>query len=183
MANDWGKHNETFKPVSKSQYASKWYPIVRVGPRSTSRLCLASILCRFLYKSIRALTRNQLLSLGTEVHILGIYPGLPLPAFRQPMVLISTPPLPPHAVDIPGQLMVDFEGNNTSFEGWPDSVRERLWFSHLLESRSLSAPEDKLLLPINDQVKQRIHGESMLPALDPLFSVASKSEAISSRTR
>ncbi|KIL61601.1 hypothetical protein M378DRAFT_850956 [Amanita muscaria Koide BX008] len=97
------------------------------------------------------------------------------------MVLISTPPLPPHAVDIPGQMMEDFEGNNTSFEGglrWPDCVREWLWFSHLLESQSLSAPEDKL---INDQVKQRIHGGPM--SLDSLFSIASQSEAISSRTR
>ncbi|KIL59385.1 hypothetical protein M378DRAFT_111106 [Amanita muscaria Koide BX008] len=82
------------------------------------------------------------------------------------------------------------------------SKTERLWFSHLLESQSLPAPEDKPLIPINDQVKKRIHGllarsevldnflqakfpnlkrygleggESMLPALDSLFSVASQS--------
>jgi probable 2-oxoglutarate dehydrogenase E1 component DHKTD1 len=37
------------------------------------------------------------------------------------------------------------------------SKTERLWFSHLLESKSLPSPEDIPLLVINDQKKRRIH--------------------------
>ncbi|KAJ3513296.1 hypothetical protein NLJ89_g3024 [Agrocybe chaxingu] len=81
------------------------------------------------------------------------------------------------------------------------SKTERLWFSHLLESQSLPSPEDAPLLVIDEQKKRHIHellarsevfdnflqlkfpnlkryglegGESMLPALDSLFSAASQ---------
>lgn len=100
------------------------------------------------------------------------------------------------------------------------SKRERLWFSHLLESKSLPSPEGTHLLVIGQEKKRRIHellarsevfdnflqlkfpnlkrvntlllyppticidptkiqyglegGESMLPALDSLFSSASQ---------
>lgn len=81
------------------------------------------------------------------------------------------------------------------------SKTERLWFSHLLESKFLPSLEDIPLLVINDEKKRRIHellarsevldnflqlkfpnlkryglegGESMLPALDSLFSSASQ---------
>ncbi|CAA7261195.1 unnamed protein product [Cyclocybe aegerita] len=81
------------------------------------------------------------------------------------------------------------------------SKTERLWFSHLLESQSLPSPEDTPLVVIDEQKKRRIHellarsevfdnflqlkfpnlkryglegGESMLPALDSLFSAASQ---------
>ena len=100
------------------------------------------------------------------------------------------------------------------------SKTERLWFSHLLESKSLPSPEDTPLLVIGQEKKRRIHellarsevfdnflqlkfpnlkrvnifllrppticidltkiqyglegGESMLPALDSLFSSASQ---------
>ncbi|KAF8877232.1 dehydrogenase E1 and transketolase domain-containing protein 1 [Gymnopilus junonius] len=80
------------------------------------------------------------------------------------------------------------------------SKTERLWFSHLLESQSLPSPEDTPLLQVDEEKKRRIHellarsevfdnflqqkfpnlkryglegGESMLPALDSLFSAAS----------
>ncbi|PFH44882.1 hypothetical protein AMATHDRAFT_165196 [Amanita thiersii Skay4041] len=82
------------------------------------------------------------------------------------------------------------------------SKTERLWFSHLLESQHLPTPEDKPLLPVDAEMKRRIHthlaqsevfdnflqskfpnlkryglegGESMIPALDTLFSSASQS--------
>jgi len=81
------------------------------------------------------------------------------------------------------------------------SKTERLWFSHLLESESHSSPEPTILSDIEKEKKRRIHGlltrseifdnflqlkfpnlkryglegaESMLPALDSLFSVASR---------
>ncbi|KAF8156045.1 thiamine diphosphate-binding protein [Crassisporium funariophilum] len=81
------------------------------------------------------------------------------------------------------------------------SKTERLWFSHLLESQSLPSPEDAPLVVIDHEKKKRIHellarsevfdnflqlkfpnlkryglegGESMLPALDSLFSAASQ---------
>ncbi|KAF8957827.1 Transketolase, pyrimidine binding domain-containing protein [Flammula alnicola] len=81
------------------------------------------------------------------------------------------------------------------------SKTERLWFSHLLESQSLPKPEDAPLVSIDPEKKRRIHGllarsevfdnflqlkfpnlkrygleggESMLPALDSLFSAASQ---------
>ncbi|KDR79783.1 hypothetical protein GALMADRAFT_241860 [Galerina marginata CBS 339.88] len=81
------------------------------------------------------------------------------------------------------------------------SKTERLWFSHLLESQSLPSPEDTPLVQIDEAKKRRIHellarsevfdnflqlkfpnlkryglegGESMLPALDSLFSAASQ---------
>ncbi|PPQ78664.1 hypothetical protein CVT25_010552 [Psilocybe cyanescens] len=80
------------------------------------------------------------------------------------------------------------------------SKTERLWFSHLLESQSLPSPEDTPLVQMDANKKKRIHellarsevfdhflqlkfpnlkryglegGESMLPALDSLFSAAS----------
>ncbi|KAH9478201.1 putative 2-oxoglutarate dehydrogenase E1 component DHKTD1, mitochondrial [Psilocybe cubensis] len=80
------------------------------------------------------------------------------------------------------------------------SKTERLWFSHLLESQSLPSPEDTPLVQMDITKKKRIHellarsevfdnflqlkfpnlkryglegGESMLPALDSLFSAAS----------
>ncbi|PPQ70860.1 hypothetical protein CVT26_014083 [Gymnopilus dilepis] len=79
------------------------------------------------------------------------------------------------------------------------SKTERLWFSHLLESQSLPSPEDTPLLQVDEAQKRRIHellarsevfdnflqqkfpnlkryglegGESMLPALDSLFSAS-----------
>ncbi|KAF5357075.1 hypothetical protein D9756_006778 [Leucocoprinus leucothites] len=81
------------------------------------------------------------------------------------------------------------------------SKTERLWFSHLLESQTLPSPTDKPLLGVDDEKKKRIHellarsevldhflqakfpnlkryglegGESMLPALDALFSSAAQ---------
>ncbi|TFK38288.1 Transketolase, pyrimidine binding domain-containing protein [Crucibulum laeve] len=82
------------------------------------------------------------------------------------------------------------------------SKTERLWFSHLLESQTLPLPNDQPLNVIDEARKRRIHellarsevfdnflqakfpnlkryglegGESMLPALDSLFSTASQS--------
>ncbi|KAG2008244.1 dehydrogenase E1 and transketolase domain-containing protein 1 [Coprinopsis cinerea AmutBmut pab1-1] len=82
------------------------------------------------------------------------------------------------------------------------SKTERLWFSHLLESQSLPSPEKSTLTEICDEKKRRIYqllarsevldhflqakfpnlkryglegGESMLPALDVLFSSAASS--------
>ncbi|PPR00571.1 hypothetical protein CVT24_005456 [Panaeolus cyanescens] len=79
------------------------------------------------------------------------------------------------------------------------SKTERLWFSHLLESQTLPSPNDRPLIEIKDEHRKRIHGllarsevfdnflqlkfpnlkrygleggESMLPALDSLFSAA-----------
>ena len=37
------------------------------------------------------------------------------------------------------------------------SKTERLWFSHLLESKFLPSPEDTPLLVINEEKKRRIH--------------------------
>ena len=81
------------------------------------------------------------------------------------------------------------------------SKTERLWFSHLLESQSLPNPEDTPLISLDEEKKRRIHGllarsevfdnflqlkfpnlkrygleggESMLPALDSLFSAAAQ---------
>lgn len=81
------------------------------------------------------------------------------------------------------------------------SKTERLWFSHLLESQSLPNPEDAPLVAVDEAKKRRIHGllarsevfdnflqlkfpnlkrygleggESMLPALDSLFSAAAQ---------
>ncbi|KAF9445181.1 2-oxoglutarate dehydrogenase, E1 component [Macrolepiota fuliginosa MF-IS2] len=81
------------------------------------------------------------------------------------------------------------------------SKTERLWFSHLLESQTLPSPADKPLLVVDEEKKRRIHellaksevldhflqakfpnlkryglegGESMLPALDTLFSSAAQ---------
>ncbi|KJA23080.1 hypothetical protein HYPSUDRAFT_40201 [Hypholoma sublateritium FD-334 SS-4] len=81
------------------------------------------------------------------------------------------------------------------------SKTERLWFSHLLESQSLPNPEDTPLINLDEEKKRRIHrllarsevfdnflqlkfpnlkryglegGESMLPALDSLFSAAAQ---------
>ncbi|KAF9051710.1 dehydrogenase E1 and transketolase domain-containing protein 1 [Panaeolus papilionaceus] len=79
------------------------------------------------------------------------------------------------------------------------SKTERLWFSHLLESQTLPSPNDRPLIEIGNDHRKRIHsllarsevfdnflqvkfpnlkryglegGESMLPALDSLFSAA-----------
>ncbi|KXN83086.1 putative 2-oxoglutarate dehydrogenase E1 component DHKTD1, mitochondrial, partial [Leucoagaricus sp. SymC.cos] len=81
------------------------------------------------------------------------------------------------------------------------SKTERLWFSHLLESQKLPSPMDKPLLEVDVEKKRRIHellarsevldhflqakfpnlkryglegGESMIPALDTLFSSAAQ---------
>ncbi|KAL0576101.1 hypothetical protein V5O48_005875 [Marasmius crinis-equi] len=82
------------------------------------------------------------------------------------------------------------------------SKAERLWFSHLLESKTLPAPDSVSLNETDRDLKRRIHGlltrsevfdnflqlkfpnlkryaleggESMLPALDSLFAAASQS--------
>jgi probable 2-oxoglutarate dehydrogenase E1 component DHKTD1 len=38
------------------------------------------------------------------------------------------------------------------------SKTERLWFSHLLESRTLPSPEHSPLVHVDDALKKRFHG-------------------------